>query len=344
MILTILRQEYLRLVQAYLEATKEEREKQLSISYQCCTARLIQLFKWLTKDGTKEAQITRREIHEKLLGEHGKDAIAAGISILKDGLKVLRVEINNRETNERNGQVKTLRYQLDCGRLMSLLEGDVESSPPESEVEEPEGETENTKGDWSPPIDIGASSSSSSNTPTKQNNEGEEICEEEIQQIKAVIADAPFMNDGNQDSKPVKQSPDKEKFSAAITRTVLERLRDLNIPPTQEVRSLVAQTPEAQLDRNISALEEEAATKGLKSSIGAFKYFIKNNCQPRDERQSWLHRAAAALGKERRDRLIQAVTEYAGALKVFFTNGRQIALAQAQRMTWEEIAVLGGEP
>jgi hypothetical protein len=225
-----------------------------------------------------------------------------------------------------------------------MLDSDVGGSPPESEVEEPEGETENAEGDCSLSIDIEVSSSTSSNTPTKPNYGGEEICEEEIQQIEAIIADAPFMNDGGQDSKPVEKPSDKEKFSATIARTVLERLGNLNIPPTQEVRSLVAQIPEAQLERNISALEEEAATKGLKSPIGAFKYFIKNNCQPRDERQSWLHRAAAALGKERRDRLIQVVTEYAGALRVFFTNGRQIALAEAQGMTWEAIAALGDEP
>lgn len=173
----------------------------------------------------------------------------------------------------------------------------------------------------------------------------ENVCEEEIRQIKTLIANAPFMKDDHsQESSLLSEPTIEERFPAAVARTILERLRDLNIPPTQEVRSLVAQTPEAQLERNVSALEEEAATKGLRSPIGAFKHFIKNNCQPRDERQSWLHRAAVALGKERRDRLIRAVTEYAGAIRVFFTNGRQIALAQAQVMTWEAIAALGDEP
>lgn len=120
----------------------------------------------------------------------------------------------------------------------------------------------------------------------------------------------------------------------------MERLRDLDIPLTQEVRAIIAQTPEAQLERNVLALEEEAATKGLRSPIGAFKHFIKNNCQPRDERQSWSHGAAAALGKERRDQLIQVVTEYAGAIQVFFTNGRQITLSQVQCMTWEAMQSL----
>lgn len=58
------------------ESTKEEREKPLCVSYQCCTTRLIQLFRWLTNDGTRKAQITRCGVHEKLLEENCKEAVA----------------------------------------------------------------------------------------------------------------------------------------------------------------------------------------------------------------------------------------------------------------------------
>lgn len=83
MILTLLRQEYSRLVKAYLESTKEEHEKQPSIW--SCTARLIQLCKWLTNNGKESVQITRQEIYKKVMGKHGKDAIAAHV-----GLEVTR--------------------------------------------------------------------------------------------------------------------------------------------------------------------------------------------------------------------------------------------------------------
>jgi hypothetical protein len=35
--------------------------------------------------------------------------------------------------------------------------------------------------------------------------------------------------------------------------------------------------------------------------------------------------AAAALGKQQRDRLIQFVTEYLGEVVIMFTNGRRLA-------------------
>ena len=164
-------------------------------------------------------------------------------------------------------------------------------------------------------------------------------------QIKAVIANAPFMQDDSESSpSPAIEPLVEDKFSAPIARAILERLRSLGIPLSSEVRSLAAKTPQVQLERNASALEEEAATKGLKSPIAAFKYFVINNCQPRHGRQSWWNRAAAALGKQQRDRLIQSVTEHLGEVMVMFTNGRQLALAQAQGMTWEAISSLGEMP
>ena len=162
--------------------------------------------------------------------------------------------------------------------------------------------------------------------------------DERLEEIKVALANAPFMQDsGEPESSPAVE----DKFSAPVARAILERLRHLGIPPTTEVRSLVAKTPETQLERNISALEEEAATKGLKSPIAALKYFVTHNCQPRNDRQAWWNKAAAALGKQQRDRLIQSVIEYAGEVMVMFTNGRRLALTQAQGMTWEAISALG---
>lgn len=166
--------------------------------------------------------------------------------------------------------------------------------------------------------------------------------QEELEQIRAAIADAPFLQDTNEpESSPPAEPPVESKFSAAVVRTILERLRTLGISPTNEVMKLIAQTPETQLERNVSALEEEATTNPLKSPIAAFKYFITNNCQPRNDHQSWWNSAATALGQERRDRLIQAVFEYAGEEVVLFTNGQRLPLAQALLMSWEAIAALG---
>lgn len=131
--------------------------------------------------------------------------------------------------------------------------------------------------------------SSSIQRDSKTTQQTEESCaDEELEEILAAIADAPFMKDDYvQQSSPLVE----DKFSAPsinrrlvgppVVRTILERLRDLNIPLSQEVRSLVAKTPVAHMERNISALEESAATKGLKSPIAALKYFVANNCQPR---------------------------------------------------------------
>jgi len=172
--------------------------------------------------------------------------------------------------------------------------------------------------------------------------EGGSCNDEGLEEIKAAITNAPFMQDDSESSpSPAIEPLVEDKFSAPIARAILERLRTLGIPLSSEVRSLVAKTPIAQLERNVSALEEEAATKGLKSPIAAFKYFVINNCQPRHDRQSWWNRAAAALGREQRDRLVQSVTEHLGEVVVMFTNGRRLALTQAQAMTWEAIAALG---
>jgi len=195
----------------------------------------------------------------------------------------------------------------------------------------------------SEPETLTTSSPIQRNSEDPQTAEARGCCDdEELEEIKAALANAPFMQDSNESESPLSIEPSgDDKFSAPIARAILERLRSLSIPLTTDVRSLVAKTPVTQLERNVSALEEEAATKGLKSPIAAFKYFVTHNCQPRNDRQSWWNRAAVTLGRERRDQLIQFVTEYAGEVVVMFTNGRRLALTQAQGMTWEEIAALG---
>ena len=153
-----------------------------------------------------------------------------------------------------------------------------------------------------------APSSIQRDSESTQTAKEEGCCDgEKLEEIRAVKgADAPFMqDDSEQQSSPTVEPVEKSKFSAPVARTILERLREMNIPLSQEVRTLVANTPVAQLERNIKALEEEAATKGLNSPIAAFKYFVAYNCQPRNDRQSWWNRASSALGKQRRDCLIQ---------------------------------------
>jgi len=168
-------------------------------------------------------------------------------------------------------------------------------------------------------------------------------CDHEgLEEIKAALADASFVQlREEQESPPPIETSAQNKFSAPIARDLLERLRNLNVPLTNDVRSLIARIPEERLERNVSALESEAATKGLKSPIAAFKYFVANNCQPRNDRQAWWNRAASALGRKRSDQMIQSVTEYAGAIWVMFTNGRRLTLEEAQGMSWEAIAQVG---
>lgn len=133
------------------------------------------------------------------------------------------------------------------------------------------------------------------------------------------------------------QNPTPEPDSAPFS--IEERLRNLHIPLTQEVRAILAKSDNGQMERNISALEEENARTGLKSPIAAFKYFVANNCQPRmSDRVTWWNKAGVALGKENRDRIIQAVFEYAGEAVVLFTSGRSVPFAQVQNMSWEQIA------
>jgi len=214
----------------------------------------------------------------------------------------------------------------------------------EKKFESPKFNLHSPKQSWEfEPETLTTSSPIQRNSEDPQTAEARGCCDDEgLEEIKAAIANAPFMQDNDEPkSSPAIEPLVKDKFSAPLARAILERLRSLSIPLSSDVRSLVAKTPVEQLERNVSALEEEATTKGLKSPIAAFNYFVTHNCQPRNDRQSWWYRAASALGKQRRDQLIQAVTEYAGEVVIMFTNGQRLLLAQAQGMTWEAIALFG---
>ena len=97
-----------------------------------------------------------------------------------------------------------------------------------------------------------------------------------------------------------------------------------------------------QLTSNILALEELASEKGLKNPLAAFFAAVKNNWQPKNDKQSWWTAAGIALGSERRDRLIAYVTEFDRVLTVCFTNGQQIPFSEAKAMSWDAIATQGG--
>lgn len=182
----------------------------------------------------------------------------------------------------------------------------------------------------------------SEDNTTRENQDGGFV--DEVEEIRAAIAQAPFMQEAQDDAnnEPIKepvntQNPTPEPDSAPFS--IEERLRNLHIPLTQEVRAILAKSDNGQMERNISALEEENARTGLKSPIAAFKYFVANNCQPRmSDRVTWWNKAAVALGKENRDRIIQAVFEYAGETVVLFTSGRSVPFAQVQNMSWEQLA------
>ena len=319
------------------------RQEILDLTRNRCAAELLEFFKnqrcgWF--------KITLQEIREKFRGLYGKDAIATATGLLDD------LGLVQRRKHPYNRQDKTWQYRFDKEQLdkqqtwMSQgwcpLPGEKYKATPEVEqptetVSDPPLEVENQT--FSIYIDPDVLDPINFDPPTIQVVREKDYWSEEIQ---IAIADAPFMQ-GEKLPEPATRtnSSDETKFSAGLARNFLQRLRDLNVPLTEDVRLFVRKTPVSQLERNICALEEEAQSKGLRSPIAACKHFIKNNCQPRDEPKSWFTAAEKALGKERRDRLIQAVSEYAGVVWVFFKNGRQIALAEVQDMTWEAIAGLG---
>ena len=145
-ILTILREDYLKLMMQVAPA--------LSKTHVYCSAKLIHLFNWITKEGQTPVTIRRKDIHSKLLGEHGKDAIAKGIEVLQE-LGLLRLEINNRDVeaggNGENGQIKTYRYYFNGGVLTSLLQkGGLDKLSTPKKNKRRSTQKSNRSGDYSP--------------------------------------------------------------------------------------------------------------------------------------------------------------------------------------------------
>ncbi len=169
----------------------------------------------------------------------------------------------------------------------------------------------------------------------------EEEKERLVKEIQEAITNSILEQEHSEQNLPTSGKSLAEDKPSADVEFCFQRLHRLDVPLTETVRLLVQKTPLEQLERNISALEEEAVAKGLRVPAAAFQCFVKSNARPRDERTAWWCQAAIALGKRQRDRLIQAVLEYEGEVWVMFTNGQRILLGIAQRMTWEAIAALG---
>ena len=327
-----------------------------------CAADLLNMFEqWAKKEEPGYwFKVRQQDLIEYLGGIYGKDAISQATNLLN------QLGLVHRKNHTRDGQIHTFYYQFDPSGLAKLLDlhqqlvesvqrwADItyrvvlqrffpllksNSDFPASQIGLPVAQVEEQKAQVEKPeislyIDPQFSDPQKTDLQTAKAVVVEKVEEKERPLTAAVVAlDEPEV-------APEPEPTDEEKLSAAARDEFYKRLRSLDIKLTQEVRSLVRDTPPAQLERNIAALEEEAATKGLKTPVGAFKHFVSNNCQPRYDRQAWWSRAAAALGKERRDRLLQAVMEYAGEAWVIFTNGQRVLLAEAQRMSWEALAKL----
>ena len=353
MIFAILRSDYLEFVRKKsVDATH-----QLSSAYTFCAAKLLHVFVWTTKKGREPVQITQKQIREQyLLSEHGKDAIATSMRLFEE-LGILARDINDRRTNNRNGQNKTYRYKLNYPRLCELLGFEPQDIDEDSV---PDDESDSSSGDCSPQYKDPFNTFS--NTTTTDGVESEESEEE----VKTAIANSPreqsrrsrtgcfvarsaFVQEESEED-PIEETSvsSQNKFSEPESnnsqiKQFLRRLRLLRIPPTKQVKSKIKKTPLDQLRANILALEEEAATKGLDKPLAAFFACVKDNWQPRNDKQSWWERAAIGLGRERRLRLISCVTELWGRVMVCFANGRQIPLDEAMTMEWDAIAQLGGE-
>ena len=328
-----------------------------------CAADLLNMFEqWAKKEEPGYwFKVRQQDLIEYLGGIYGKDAISQATNLLN------QLGLVHRKNHSRDGQIHTFYYQFDpsgLAKLLDLHQQLVESVQkwagitcrvilqqvfpllksnsdfPASQAELPIAQAEEQAPQVEKPeislyIDPRSPDPQKIDPQTAKAVVVEKAAEEERPLVDAVVVLAQ-----EPEVAPESEPEDEEELSAAARDEFYKRLRSLDITLTQEVRSLVRDTHPAQLERNITALEEEAATKGLKTPIGAFKHFVSNNCQPRYDRQAWWSKAAAALGKERRDRLLQAVMEYAGEAWVVFTNGRQILLAEAQKMTWEALAKL----
>lgn len=126
--------------------------------------------------------------------------------------------------------------------------------------------------------------------------------------------------------------------SRSTLSRLLPRVGALGIPDAPWVRSLLASVPLVQAEMNILALEEEAAANGLQSPAGALEAAIRHNWQAkRSPREIWWQAAGQYWGKERRNALIQAVTEWNGQVVALLANGKQIAFEKLGSLSWESV-------
>ena len=329
-----------------------------------CAADLLNMFEqWAKKEEPGYwFKVRQQDLIEYLGGIYGKDAISQATNLLN------QLGLVHRKNHSRDGQIHTFYYQFDPSGLAKLLDlhrqlvqsvrnwADItyriilqqvfpflksNSDFPASQIGLPVAQAEEQVAQvGKPEISLCIDPRFSDPQKTDPQTARAVVVEKEAEEAEESLVTAALVLDEEPELVEASESTGKEKLSAAARDGFYNRLRSLDITLTQEVRSLVRDTPPAQLERNIAALEEEATTKGLKTPIGAFKHFVSNNCQPRQDRQAWWSRAAAALGKERRDRLLQAVMEYAGEVWVIFTNGQRVLLAEAQKMSWEALAKL----
>ena len=327
-----------------------------------CAADLLNMFEqWAKKEEPGHwFKVRQQDLIEYLGGIYGKDAISQATNLLN------QLGLVHRKNHSRDGQIHTFYYQFDPSGLAKLLDLHQQlvewvqkwagityrvilqqvfpflksnSDFPASQIGSPVAQAEEQAPQVEKP-EISLYIDPRSSDPQKIDPQtAKAVVVEKVEEKERPPVDSAVALNEEPETAPESEPADEGELSAAARDAFFKRLRSLDITLTQEVRSLVAKTPKAQLERNIAALEEEAATKGLKTPIGAFKHFVANNCQPRYDRQAWWTKAAA-LGKERRDRLLQAVMEYAGEAWVVFTNGRQVLLAEAQKMSWEALAKL----
>lgn len=121
---------------------------------------------------------------------------------------------------------------------------------------------------------------------------------------------------------------------------LIHRLRELGVRADHKVQAAIKQIDPSRLQQNILALEEYALKEPLKNPIAAFLKSVRQNWQPRNDRQAWWDKATAVFGKEKRDRLINFVTEINKEATVYFCNGKAISLTLALSMSWDQIEKL----
>lgn len=217
--------------------------------------------------------------------------------------------------------------------------------------------------DYSPDIKDTTSENSSDSTTN-----GSVEKKENEQEIKDAIAAAPFMQSdeetGNEETgdeetedketgdegqgekgqgEKGKGTRDTHKSHNNHMTDYLRRLRLLRVPTLYTVENKLRGVSTDVLNQNILALEEFAATKGLDKPLAAFFACIKDNWQPKNDKQAWWTAAAAALGREKRDKLIRHIIEIDGVLTVCFSNKKILPFDEAKALDWDALSMFGGE-